>query len=851
MIPIKLSISGFLSYRDPVEIDFGGIHLACIAGQNGAGKSSILDAITWALFGKARKDDESIINSNADLAEVILTFSYEGNTYRVQRTNPRGKAKTLEYYIKSANNGWKPLTERRLRDTQERIEKTISMDYDTFVNASFFLQGKADEFTKQTPAKRKEILSNILGLEKWDTFKQRATEKRKEIEAQIARIDGQIQGINDELSEEEVRAKRLEEIQKELGRLTKLRVMQEKSLESIKQTMATLDGQRQLAETLRSQLESKEQALENKRTSLQDRSDEKSAYQSLLKRAAEIEDNFKSLRTARLELERLNDIAKQFHDQEKKRQEPLREIAAERARLQQELNSLLEHRKELEAATAERPHLIGEIQKAEQQIQEAQSKLEQRDKLKAELDLVRQQKADAEAENPRLKEEMNDLKARIDALTKSEAVCPTCGKPLLEDQKQELLQDLQTQGKTMGDKYRNNITLLKEVTHHQKRLIEEINLLTKAEEELRNLNRILDQLKNKQSEIDNKQKDWETKNAPRLAKIEQSLEQEDYASEARERLRKIDAELKTIGYDVEPHDALRKQVSEGLQIEEEYHALERATAATEPLERSINDLKEEIATLQNEIAALQKQHDEAITILAAAEAEMPDLKQAQQELLNIQEDENNARMRMGMAQQMVEAIKTQKENLKKINRAREELAILQSQYKQLEIAFGKNGVPALLIEQALPQIENKANEILQRLSGGNMNIRFITQRKLKDKKRQDLKDTLDIQISDSSGIRGYEMYSGGESFRVNFAIRIALSEVLAQRAGGRLQTLVIDEGFGTQDDVGRQRLVEAINMIADDFKKILVITHVEELKDAFSTRIQVEKTPRGSQITIY
>ena len=95
------------------------------------------------------------------------------------------------------------------------------------------------------------------------------------------------------------------------------------------------------------------------------------------------------------------------------------------------------------------------------------------------------------------------------------------------------------------------------------------------------------------------------------------------------------------------------------------------------------------------------------------------------------------------------------------------------------------------------------------------------------------------------------MYSGGESFRVNFAIRIALSEVLAQRAGGRLQTLVIDEGFGTQDDVGRQRLVEAINMIADDFKKILVITHVEELKDAFSTRIQVEKTPRGSQITIY
>ncbi len=69
-----------------------------------------------------------------------------------------------------------------------------------------------------------------------------------------------------------------------------------------------------------------------------------------------------------------------------------------------------------------------------------------------------------------------------------------------------------------------------------------------------------------------------------------------------------------------------------------------------------------------------------------------------------------------------------------------------------------------------------------------------------------MKETLDIQISDGAGVRDYEMYSGGEAFRVNFAIRLALSEVLAQRKGARLQTLVIDEGFGSQDIQGRQRL---------------------------------------------
>ncbi|HSO27470.1 MAG TPA: SbcC/MukB-like Walker B domain-containing protein, partial [Anaerolineales bacterium] len=99
-------------------------------------------------------------------------------------------------------------------------------------------------------------------------------------------------------------------------------------------------------------------------------------------------------------------------------------------------------------------------------------------------------------------------------------------------------------------------------------------------------------------------------------------------------------------------------------------------------------------------------------------------------------------------------------------------------------------------------------------------------------------------------VRDYEMFSGGEAFRVNFAIRLALSEVLAQRAGARLQTLVIDEGFGSQDELGRQRLIEAINMVRSDFEKILVITHIDELKNQFPTRIEVEKSIDGSRIQV-
>ncbi len=98
------------------------------------------------------------------------------------------------------------------------------------------------------------------------------------------------------------------------------------------------------------------------------------------------------------------------------------------------------------------------------------------------------------------------------------------------------------------------------------------------------------------------------------------------------------------------------------------------------------------------------------------------------------------------------------------------------------------------------------------------------------------------------GVRPYELYSGGEAFRIDFAIRIALSKLLAIRAGAPLRTLVIDEGFGTQDEDGLQKLIQAINAIQNDFEKILVITHLPTLKDAFPVRIEVWKDPvLGSQ----
>ena len=167
----------------------------------------------------------------------------------------------------------------------------------------------------------------------------------------------------------------------------------------------------------------------------------------------------------------------------------------------------------------------------------------------------------------------------------------------------------------------------------------------------------------------------------------------------------------------------------------------------------------------------------------------------------------------------------------------------------LQQAFGKHGIPSLIIEQTLPELEARANELLERLTDGRMHVYLRTQRA---KKSGGTKETLDIIITDEQGAaRPYETFSGGEAFRVDFALRLALAQLLAERSGVRVRTLVIDEGFGTQDPQGLQHLVEAIQAVQSDFDKILVITHLNELKQVFPVRIEVEKDPvEGSRFEV-
>jgi exonuclease SbcC len=866
MIPLSLSLTGFLSYRDLVEIDFTRFDLACISGRNGAGKSSLLDAITWALFGQARKTGEALLYTAAPAAEVVLTFQYEGNVYRVQRTLPRGKTTILEFHIQqvsdasistinnqqssiSNHRSWKPLTERTLRDTQFRIEQMLRLDYDTFVNASFFLQGKADQFTQQRPGDRKRILSSILGLDAWDTYKQRAAESRKSVESEINAIDGRLVEITAELAEEDQRKAYLSTLNAQLTTVEKSRQGQEKNLENVRKMAAALVEQRKLVEALSRQMETSSRRMADLEMRMQARQVERQSFAEVMGKAAPIRQAYEAWQQARLDLEKWEATAEQFREQEKRRQPFLDELNADRARLLQEQASLIEQQSVINAQQPAASDLQSQVQELEKQITELSAQLEERAAIENQLDLARQRQAEAKAENPRLKGEMDELKVHIDQLSVVEgAACPLCGQPLDETDRQKHIDDLTVRGKELGDRYRANQAFLREAEQQMAQYTSQAAGLAAAEQQRLTQAQVLAQMNARLEQIQRNMAEWEATGAPRLAEVSAQFDGDLFNPQARAQLADVDTELAALGYDAAAHDAARRCELDGRSAEADLRALERAQAALEPLEREIADLEAQRTSSLQELDRQRVEFETSTIALAVAEEAAPDLDTAERELLNLQEQENRLRMEVGAARQKVLVLDDLKSRRKTLEAQREEQARLVGQYRQLERAFGKDGVPALLIEQALPQIEAKANDILDRLSGGQMTVRFVTQREMKT--RDELKETLEIQISDSAGTRDYEMFSGGEAFRVNFAIRLALSEVLAQRAGARLQTLVIDEGFGSQDAEGRQRLVEAINLVRPDFAKILVITHIEELKDAFPTRIEVEKTERGSMVQV-
>jgi DNA repair protein SbcC/Rad50 len=1004
MIPLQLTLKNFLSYSE-ATLNFRGLHTACICGANGAGKSSLLEAITWVIWGKSRTvTDDDIIHIGANDVRVDFEFICNYQTYRIIRSKPKGKTGSLEFQIQTESGKYRSLSEKGIRETQQRIIRDLRLDYDTFTNSAYLRQGRADEFMLRGASERKQVLADLLKLDQYDVLANKAKDISKEIKGQIEQLEVNLNPLEERLEKrkelEENRALVAQDIQllqkhqksdqEVLNSLQKLeaerqtweqqlqwqqnqmrnlqqecsRIEQEKvklqnqlqklqelinqqaeitagyqrflALQQEEETLTTkfqtYQGLLQQKQTLEQQLNQQSNQLQLKiqqaKTRLESLEQQEKENQDIINTEVELQENLATLNQYRQRLQELDDVQSQATPLLQRRQILQNNLEKEKAKLAITIEQLQLKQKEYSRIIAEIPQLRQEFLSLEDQIKQLENKRIYQERVREKGVEKKSYQERLEQQQEQQQEKLLEIQQKLKLLATPEAICPLCEQELDQHYRHRVIQkteqeqeNLQHQTWTIKEQIalceRERDTLRIEYQELKQALLQYDQLLQKKgklESDLDSSCEIYDRIEEITGEME---------------ALETALEQGNYALELQTELENLNQELKRINYSEEDHALVRKQVYNLRWVEIKQNEIEKAKRRqinlnvqkpemieelkglelnlenlrqNSPLQEQLNQLQQQIQELNydqqyhSRISSDRRQNQTwqmRYQELSQASEQYPQIQNSFLELeqtlqLRKKDQENNQiqlnsltekiatfadrRVEIQELSQKIEQTQQQlnslineqgrleqtfiqlnelqnqyAENCQKVKQLNKKLRV----YQELAQAFGKNGIQAFMIENILPQLEAETNHILARLTGNQFHVRFVTQKAGKGKsKKKDTKliDTLEILISDVRGTRAYETYSGGEAFRINFSIRLAIAKLLAQRSGTALQMLIIDEGFGTQDSDGCERLVAAINAIASDFACILTVTHMPQFKEAFQHRIEVYKTNQGSQL---
>lgn len=848
MIPVRLALKDFLSYGDPDPIDFTTFDVACLTGDNGVGKSAFLDAISWALFGAARgcengQNQDRLIRDGTEEALVDFTFTLGDATYRIVRR--RSKTKGDVRFLIADGDDWTNIAGETMRETEARIASTLRMDYDTFTASAFFVQGRAEDFLSRMKAEqRKEVFANLLDLGVYERLEEAARVHARE--AERARMDAaeQIERLTADREDATVIRADLEaalvlaaalrtRADEADANATRLRDV----VGALGAVKAEADGEARLIATLEANLERSAQLTKAKRGDLD-------ALDALLARTDEVRDAQRELEQLRLREE----AARQAERQAAKLREREAELRAQIKSAGDAVNARMgENRNELAGLTTER----GQLERADADLAKAAAALADVQDAPSALADVRQQIEALTSDEARLAEAIRGIETRLEEIEEHTAIlaggegeCPVCGTALDAQHRKQAQARLRTEVRTRSKERTELRASLEAVRKEAKRCGEDVARLTKADVEREGLASRIETLRARLERLPIVVADVE--------RLQAQLDEDAKRLSGGIVAPELEAELTAVGveraalYDAAAHKALAGRIEELRPAEELWvrisQAAEQRQVVTEEIaeaERHGEDLVTQIAERRAVLAALEIRLEElpaATEALSAADGERRALE-AELQVAGI--DVARLEERLAVAERTEADLGAA--------RAVELAAATENRrYSRLVQAFGRSGIPALVMDNVLPDLTEEANDLLGELSNYEMYVQFDLKRQTKTGKER---DTFDVRVHHAGGQpRDFAMFSGGEAFRIAFAVRLAMSKLLVRRAGAQLSTLVIDEGFGTQDPEGRERLIAAIKLAQREFRKVLVITHLDDLKDAFDTQIRVTKDDRRGSV---
>ena len=862
MIPLKLSVKNFMCYRDDVPpLRFDSIHVACLCGDNGHGKTALLDAITWALWGIARATPTGTGTINAlrmsDLVHmgqtdmsVELDFTASDQLYRVVRRHTvsvggRSSRTTLELQIATDDEGeaFRSVSRNTVRETNARISEILNMDFKTFVNTAYLAQGQADLFTTSTPTERKRCLAEVLDLSYYQRLSESANSRSRHAQADIQQALTAIELHSAETARKPEYESRLGEVNAYISEAAPQLEAQRGRVETLRGDVQRLRALETEFDALQRQVKSAE--ADAARLQRQVSADDKrvSAYEATIADAPRIHKGFDELQSARLELDRLDAALSEKSRLDARHAALTQSIARQEERIASHHGTL---QRRISAELEPRANRLPEIRERQAAMQQRHAALAQQtgviERHRADADAIAARIQTLTRDNERLMEQMEDTRWKFDMLEQGDATCPLCNQPLGEDGQRHLRAEYQRVGVTSKASYGDNRARIETLTGEHKAASGAL-ASTEAKHGADGRALAAEEANLARDERESLQaKDDLQEASSALADAERALHDKAFAQDERNELVELEAVISSLDYDAEAHQLARAQTSDLRRFDAARHGLDEAEANLPAVREALQTGIQMLAGRQSDIDAA----NERMAALREDIASLPTLTAALEDAAarseRLEGEVRQAEIDRAIMENNIRRCETLEKEIRALERERRRLARDKGIYDELTLAFGKNGIQALVIESAIPQLQDDANEILGRVSENRMHLNLELD--------ESTSEQLEIRIADELGTRDYLTFSGGEAFRINFALRIALSRLLARRSGAPLPVLFIDEGFGSQDRSGQERLTEAIQSIQDEFEKIIVITHIDQMKETFPVRIEVSKGERGSTFTI-
>lgn len=845
MILKKVKLTNFLSYHT-LDLDLSSVRLASLVGANGSGKSSLAtDAITWSLYGEGRgqtADDYISLGQSETTAEVC--FELNEQLYRVQRQRRRGKDSQLGFFLRNGA-AWKTLNGKGVRETQKAIEDTLRVSYETFTASAMFLQGRADEFLRKTPGERKRILGEILGTEDWQARAELALAKARDAKNTASGLDVALQDF-------ERRYAALPALQDGYTQAQSVLAAAAGHLTHVQAELQLVKDEKAASEVVireRSELSHAQTA------AFKRRDEANSAAGAARRRLVQLQETVAEAATIRERHQQLQELTTE--------RDRLQEQQVQRLNLMQRVSCLsdvvrraeIQHQKVLAQAHANLATVQEKARKLPEITAQGKALAKEVDALVA----LQAQYEQARTGHYEVEKELSvqnaqhlaaatvimDIQNRQERLQSISDICPTCESPITPLHMERHLAEVESE-LVRAREAQNVIARAIPVL-----MIERGTLKQRLSELLPQVQ----SLASKQLEIGVLRRQYQEAKAAadQLPEIQYGVDMGEaeigtLAAEERQQLAVVQAELAQLPAD---NQERLKAIATELVA---FLGIQNFLARLEGAERDLPQAEESSMVAQSAAQAIDAELQEIIERLVKLPAP-PNLLDIQQRLGLLEKDlhdlgENHlqAQRQLGAAAEAARACEALAPEVEARRQERDAAKQSAADYATVAGVFGRNGIQALLVESALPTLEDEANALLEKM-GGNLSLRLVTQRELASGKGATA-ETLEVIASDAAGERRFEHYSGGEQARLALALRIAVSRLLTSRAGARIQTLIIDEAFAPVDASGRQAVVDCLQTIGKEFELVLIVTHDETLKDAFPSQIMVTKTDAGSQVEV-